>query len=93
MVRRLINCQVVDLVQTSRQRLQEASPAYLETVRRHPHSLNAFSDSMRERNRELKSFLRPHLYRHYRVQRMSDKAVRVIRGLFDAIYEDPRLMP
>ena len=92
-VRRLINCQVVDLVQTSRQRLQEACPADLESVRRHPHSLIAFSDSMRERNRELKSFLRRHLYRHYRVHRMSAKAVRVIKGLFDAFFEDPRLMP
>ena len=92
-VRRLINCQVVDLVQTSMARLAEHQPADLDAVRRHPEALIAFSDSMRERNLELKRFLRTHLYRHYRVHRMSIKAERVIRNLFDAFFNDPRLLP
>ncbi|VAW79079.1 dNTP triphosphohydrolase, broad substrate specificity [hydrothermal vent metagenome] len=92
-VRRLINCQVVDLIETSKQHLAEAQPANLEAVRKHPHALIAFSDSMRERNLELKQFLRNHLYRHYRVHRMSAKATRVIRDLFLAFNDDPRLLP
>jgi dGTPase len=92
-VRRLINCQVVDLVQTSEQRLAQVCPADLESVRRQPQALITFSDSMRELNHDLKRFLRNHLYRHYRVHRMSAKAMRVIRDLFDAFFQDPRLMP
>jgi dGTPase len=92
-VRRLINCQVVDLVQTSRELLEQACPADLESVRSYPRTLIAFSDAMRERNHELKRFLRKRLYRHYRVHRMSAKAVRVIRDLFAAFFQDPRLMP
>jgi dGTPase len=92
-VRRLINCQVVDLVQTSSRQLEQVCPADLDSVRRHPQALIAFSDSMRERNHELKRFLRKHLYRHYRVHRMSAKAMRVIGELFNAFFEDPRLMP
>ena len=92
-VRRLINCQVVDLVQTSMARLAQHNPADLDAVRHHPEPLIAFSDSMRERNLELKRFLRTHLYRHYRVHRMSVKAERVIRNLFDAFFNDPRLLP
>jgi dGTPase len=92
-VRRLINCQVVDLVQTSDQRLAAARPASLEAVRSHGAPLIAFSDTMQERNLELKRFLRTRLYRHYRVHRMSVKAVRVIRDLFQAFFEDPRLLP
>jgi len=92
-VRRLINCQAVDLVQTSQQRLKQVCPADLESVRRQPQALIAFSDSMRELNHELKRFLRNHLYRHYRVHRMSAKAMRVIRDLFNAFFQDPRLMP
>ena len=92
-VRRLINCQAVDLVQTSNQQLQQICPADLESVRRQPQPLITFSDSMRELNHELKRFLRNHLYRHYRVHRMSAKAMRVIRDLFDAFFNDPRLMP
>jgi len=92
-VRRLINCQVVDLVQTSGSLLAQHAPADLESVRRHPAPLIAFSDDMRERNLELKRFLRTELYRHYRVHRMSVKALRVIRELFEAFFQDPRLLP
>jgi len=92
-VRRLINCQVIDLVQTSMSRLELHAPADLEAVRRHPEALIAFSDQMRELNLELKRFLRNHLYRHYRVHRMSAKAEHVIHALFEAFFNDPRLMP
>jgi len=92
-VRRLINCQVVDLIETSTAQLASARPANLEAVREHTEPLIAFSDTMRERNLELKRFLRNHLYRHYRVHRMSAKATRVIRDLFIAFNDDPRLMP
>jgi len=92
-VRRLINCQVVDLVQTSMAELARHAPADLEAVRRRPAPLIAFSDDMRERNLELKRFLRHELYRHYRVHRMSAKALRVIRDLFSAFFADPRLLP
>lgn len=92
-VRRLINCQVVDLIQTSSSLLEQHAPADLEAVRRHPGPLIAFSDDMRERNLELKRFLRTELYRHYRVHRMSVKALHVIRELFEAFFQDPRLLP
>ncbi len=92
-VRRLINCQVVDLVETSTGLLAEHQPTDLDAVRQHGQPLIAFSDAMRERNLELKRFLRTHLYRHYRVHRMSAKAEQVIRNLFTGFFEDPRLMP
>jgi dGTPase len=92
-VRRLINCQVTDLVQTSMARLELHAPADLDAVRQHPEALIAFSDQMRELNLELKRFLRNHLYRHYRVHRMSAKAERVICALFEAFFNDPLLMP
>ena len=92
-VRRLINCQVVDLVQTSTSLLTQFAPASLEAVRGQLQPLIAFSEEMTERNLELKRFLRNHLYRHYRVHRMTVKAVRVIRDLFTAFFNDPRLLP
>ncbi|MDT8386666.1 MAG: deoxyguanosinetriphosphate triphosphohydrolase [Thiogranum sp.] len=92
-VRRLINCQVVDLVQTSQELLDEHRPASLDEVRKQPRALISFSATMEDRNLELKRFLRDKLYRHYRVHRMSAKAGRVIRGLFAAFFEDARLMP
>jgi dGTPase len=92
-VRRLINCQVVDLVETSLANLEHARPPDVEAVRRHAAPLVSFSESMREQNLELKRFLRGNLYRHYRVHRMTAKASRTITALFNAFIDDPRLMP
>jgi len=37
--------------------------------------------------------LRQHLYQHYKVQRMTSKARRVVRELFDAFFANPALLP
>ena len=92
-VRRLIGCQVIDLVETSIANLETAAPPDIEAVRHHGKALITFSDAMREKNLELKSYLRSNLYRHYRVHRMTAKAIRTITSLFEAFFSDPRLMP
>ena len=48
---------------------------------------------MRAEHLELKRYLREHLYKHYRVLRMTTKARRVVRELFDAMLGDVDLMP
>ena len=50
-------------------------------------------EPMLEAHRELKLFLRKHLYRHYRVHRMSIKARRIVQELFAAFMEDERILP
>jgi dGTPase len=92
-VRRMIGRQVVDLVETSSYKLEQANPEDIAAIRNHGSTLITFSDSMREMNLELKRFLRTHLYRHYRVHRMSAKAGRTISALFEAFIDDPRLLP
>ena len=92
-VRRLIGCQVIDLVETSKASLDRAAPEDIDAVRIYGNSLITFSDAMREKNLELKRFLRTNLYRHYRVHRMSAKAGRTLTALFEAFLDDPRLLP
>jgi dGTPase len=92
-VRRMINRQVVDLVETSLACLRDATPADIDAVRRQPEPLIRYSDAMREQNLELKRFLRGSLYQHYRVHRMTAKAARVITALFEAFNTDLRLLP
>lgn len=91
-VRRMINTLVTDMIAQTLANITECAPQSLEDVRAAP-ALAAFSPRMRELNSELKAFLRTRLYRHYRVMRMSAKARRVIRELFEAFMEDPRLLP
>ena len=75
-VRRIINCQVVDLIRTSSSLLSRANPASIDVVRKQGRSLIGFSNDMQDKHLELKRFLRKNLYRHYRVHRMSAKAAR-----------------
>ncbi len=92
-VRRLIGCQVIDLVETSTRNLEQAAPEDLEAVRNHGVALIAFSDGMREKNLELKRFLRSNLYRHPQVQRMSTRAAETVTALFGAYFTDADLLP
>ena len=91
-VRRMINILVTDLIAQTEFNIRRHAPRSVDEVRAAP-PLVAFSDGMHELNRELKSFLRTNLYRHYRVMRMTAKARRIIGDLFQAFMEDPRLLP
>lgn len=91
-VRRMINAQVVDLCEQSAQNIAEASPADIGVVRA-AKPLIGFSREMQQELRELKQFLRANLYRHYRVNRMSSKASRVVRELFEVFMGDIGLLP
>ncbi len=91
-VRRMINTLITDLVAHSSQLIAEAAPRSVDEVRAAP-PLIAFSPRIRAEQQELKHFLRTHLYQHYRVNRMSGKARRIITSLFEAFMEEPRLLP
>jgi dGTPase len=92
-LRRMINHLVTDLIDSSASRLAAAAVRSIAEVRSHPTPLIGFSDQTRELNHALKTFLREHVYRHYKVRRMTAKAQRVIRELFDAFFGDPALLP
>jgi len=91
-VRRMINALVVDLCQQSSANIVKANPANIDEVRKNP-MLISFSPEMREQQTELKRFLRANLYQHYRVNRMTAKAQRIIKELFAVFLDDIRLMP
>ena len=92
-IRRMINHIVVDLIRASQARLEAARPASIDEVRGQPKPLIALSDEAREEHAELMQFLRERLYRHYKVLRMTAKARRVLKELFEAFSADIHLMP
>ena len=55
--------------------------------------LIGYSEAVAAESRELKRFLREHLYRHPQVYRVMEKAKRVLKELFEALMHDPRLLP
>ncbi|PPD56528.1 MAG: deoxyguanosinetriphosphate triphosphohydrolase [Methylotenera sp.] len=91
-VRRMINILVVDLCQTSAQNIAQLNPKNIQDIRQAPY-LIAFSAAVTQQNLALKQFLRKNLYHHYKVNRMSAKAMRIIRELFEVFFNDTTLMP
>ena len=91
-IRRMIDDLITDLTATTAARIAEHRPASADDVRRAP-PLAGFSERMRREADELKRFLFERLYRHYQVMRMMNKARRVVRELFDAFLDEPRLLP
>ncbi|NOY74146.1 MAG: deoxyguanosinetriphosphate triphosphohydrolase [Gammaproteobacteria bacterium] len=92
-VRRMINAQITDLIETSIASLKEKNPKNLNEVHESPGELIVFSRDMAAQLVTLKQFLRHNLYQHYRVRRMSVKASKIISALFGAFLNDNRLMP
>jgi dGTPase len=92
-VRTLINRQITDLVQASAQRLAQHRLDSIEDVRACPERLIVFNEPMQQLRKPLQAFLWAHLYHHYRVVRMADKAKRFIAELFRLYLKKPAQLP
>jgi len=92
-IRRMINRQVLDLINTSQNAIDGCAPKSIDDVRRAGSLLIGLSEEAGARHLELKRFLRTNLYRHYRVHRMTLKAGRIVQALFEIFSEDSRLLP
>jgi dGTPase len=92
-IRRSIDRQVTDLIRSTRERLAASGVASPEEVRACAEPLVTLSPEMREQHLALKRFLRDALYQHHRVHRMAMKGRRIVRALFNAFVEEPRLLP
>jgi dGTPase len=92
-IRRVIDRMVRDLVDETRRRLRDSGVESVDDIRRLGHPVAAFSDDMRNHDRALKRFLFERMYRHSRVNRMSSKARRIVRELFQLFLAEPQCLP
>lgn len=92
-IRRMINYVVVDLIETSTDKIKSSGAGSIDDVRNAGEPFMVFSDGVREEMTLLKRFLRKNLYNHYRVRRMTQKSVGVIEKLFSAFFDDVQIMP
>ncbi|MCP5368463.1 MAG: deoxyguanosinetriphosphate triphosphohydrolase [Hyphomicrobiales bacterium] len=92
-VRRIFGTMVGDLLAETESRLRDAAPRTPDDVRRLGAPVAAFSDGMRENERALKNFLFENMYRHYKLNRMTSKARRVVKDLFALLVAEPECLP
>lgn len=91
-VRRVIDAQVTDLLMETKRRIADEGVITSKDVEAAP-LLVGFSAEMAAENHELKTFLRSKLYRHYQVVRMTTKARRIVKELFEAFAGNAHLLP
>jgi len=92
-VRAIINQQVTDLVEQTKENIKKYGIRSIADVKNFSERIVSFSKDMKLRDRELKDFLKKNMYNHYRVKRMEDKAGRFIKELFDAYLGKVELLP
>lgn len=92
-VRGVINHLVTDLVKATEDKLSERAIQSLEGVRQAPHKCVTFSKETQAAAGELKAFLFENMYRHPHVERMGEKARRVIVDLFETYTRHPKVLP
>jgi len=92
-VRRMINALITDLITTSQANIRQTRIRSSADVRACRRPLICFSQAMAAEQQDLKQFLRRNLYQHFLVARMANKARRIVKDLFGAFQEDPKMLP
>jgi dGTPase len=92
-IRALIDIQVTDLIRQTQENISAAGIKSLAQVKKADKKIVSFGKNMLNLRVPLREFLLCKLYRHYRVVRMSVKAKRFIKELFEAYAENPRQLP
>lgn len=93
MIRSIINILVTDLIDVISVTMKNHGIREYGDIRRYASRIAGFSPEIAGASRELKKFLRERLYQHYRVARMTVKARKVIRDLFEIYTGHPDTMP
>lgn len=92
-IRRITTYFVDDMIKTTQENLNIINPHSYDDVRHAGRTLVTFSPHATQENKSLKEFLFKNMYRHYKVIRMTSKANRIIKSLFDIYMNEPDIMP
>jgi len=89
----IINYEVTDLIENTQKRIEEGGIQSPEDVKKLGRRIVEFSPEAKRRKEELEAFIKQHVYEHYRVARMADKARYFVKRLFRAYVRNPKQLP
>jgi dGTPase len=92
-IRRIINGQVTDLVESTKNRIEFRKIENISHVRDRGHNICSFSDSMKLKNQELKDFLMEKMYRNIKIAELEGSVEKVLTNLFDFYVSKPKELP
>ena len=93
MVRRLISVFVEDLLEQTAANLKDLDAGSVDDIRRAGRPVAAFSPQMAKDLETIRSLLFTNMWRHYKVNRMTSKAKRVVTDLFDLFMSETNTLP
>ncbi|MGE4169444.1 MAG: deoxyguanosinetriphosphate triphosphohydrolase [Candidatus Margulisiibacteriota bacterium] len=88
----LISWQIDDVVHTTRAAIADKGIHTFEELQKVHQVVVQFSPEMKEKNKALRHYLFHTFYSHYSVYRMNKKGQQIIRALYEAFTEDPKLL-
>jgi dGTPase len=91
--RRMINRMVVDLTRQTLLNIKEHEVQTVDDIRNLSVPVVGFSKNMAANVAAIKEFLSENMYRHYKVCRMTNKAQKIIKDLFETFYNKPECLP
>jgi dGTPase len=91
--RRLTQIMIKDLTSTTMRNIKNNHIKTADDIRNLGFAIVNFSSELLAVNLELKNFLYENMYRHYKINRMTSKARRVIKKLFELYFNEPECLP
>lgn len=88
-LRCLINREVEDLVETSREAIRESGVSSVREVRHYPERLISYSSDLKSRNAEIRRHLYGNFYRHPEVREANETACLQMEAIFAKLMADP----
>lgn len=92
LTREQIGHMVNNLISESRERIDESGVSHVDDVRMAGRALIAFSPAMEKAEKQIRAFLRTHMYRHPAVVELTQAAQSVVNELADIYMDKPSLM-
>jgi len=92
-IRMLINLLVTDLIEASREQIQQRCIRRPEDARKQQGSVLRFSPSVQARKEELEDYLLRALYSNYRITTVMNGARRFVKAVFGELVSDVRELP
>lgn len=92
-VKELIDMQVRDLLKTTSTRIEEHHISCVDDLEKCERNIVTFSDDMVSQRKELQDILNEKFYHHWRIERMTSKAKRILDELFNVYLDNPKQLP
>ena len=89
-VRELINLMVIDVINNTEKNIVKIKPITINDIYNHKQLIVDFSPKMKKIDKQIKSFLNKNMYNHKKVKTNTNKAKKIIKGLFEYLLKNPK---